>query len=410
MADSFVHLHVHTEYSMLDGAARVGELLDAAVEQQMPAIAITDHGNVFGAHDFYRQARERGIRPIVGIEAYLTPGTDRRDRSRVRWGNGGQDDVSGAGAYTHMTMLAQSTAGMHNLFRLSSLASIEGFYFKPRMDRELLQTYADGVIATTGCPSGEVQTLLRLGKYEAAVQAASDYRDIFGADSYFCELMDHGLDIERRARDDLLRLARQLNLPLVATNDLHYTHAADAESHAALLCVQSGSTLADPTRFKFDADDFYLKTAAEMRDVWRDFPEACDNTLLIAERCEVAFNEDANLMPRFDVPDGETEASWFVKEVERGLHLRYPTGISDEVRTQAAYEVDVICQMGFPGYFLVVADFIGWAKEPGHPGRPRPGFGCRRDRGVRVGHHRPRPAAARSALRAVPEPRARLDA
>ncbi|MCZ3387293.1 MAG: DNA polymerase III subunit alpha [Actinomycetia bacterium] len=372
MADSFVHLHVHTEYSMLDGAARIGELLDAAVDQQMPAIAITDHGNVFGAHDFYRQARDRGIRPIVGIEAYLTPGTDRRDRSRVRWGVGGQDDVSGAGAYTHMTLLAQSTAGMHNLFRLSSLASIEGFYFKPRMDRELLQTYAQGVIATTGCPSSEVQTLLRLGKYDAAVQAASDYRDIFGADNYFCELMDHGLDIERRARDALLRLAKQLSLPLVATNDLHYTNAADAESHAALLCVQSGSTLADPTRFKFDADEFYLKTADEMRHVWRDYPEACDNTLLIAERCEVAFNENANLMPRYDVPEGETEASWFVKEVERGLHLRYPTGISDEVRQQAEYEVGVICQMGFPGYFLVVADFIGWAKAQGirvGPGR-----------------------------------------
>ncbi len=372
MADSFVHLHVHTEYSMLDGAARVGELLDAAVDQDMPAVAISDHGNVFGAYDFYRQAKDRGIKPIIGIEAYLTPGTDRRDRSRVRWGNGGQDDVSGAGAYTHMTMLSESTTGMHNLFRLSSLASIEGFYFKPRMDRELLQTYSDGIIATTGCPSSEVQTLLRLGKFDAAVRAASDYRDIFGADNYFCELMDHGLDIERRARDDLLRLAKQLNLPLVATNDLHYTHAADAESHAALLCVQSGSTLADPTRFKFDADEFYLKSSAEMRDVWRDYPEACDNTLLIAERCEVAFNEDANLMPQYDVPDGETEASWFVKEVERGLHQRYPTGISDEVRKQSEYEVGVICQMGFPGYFLVVADFITWAKDQGirvGPGR-----------------------------------------
>ncbi|MEO8106477.1 MAG: DNA polymerase III subunit alpha [Actinomycetes bacterium] len=372
MADSFVHLHVHTEYSMLDGAARVGELLDAAVEQKMPAVAISDHGNMFGAYDFYRQAKNRGIKPIIGIEAYLTPGTDRRDRSRVRWGSGGQDDVSGAGAYTHMTLLSESTTGMHNLFRLSSLASIEGFYFKPRMDRELLQTYAEGLIATTGCASGEVQTLLRLGKFDAAVQAASDYRDIFGADNYFCELMDHGLDIERRSRDDLLKLAKQLNLPLVATNDLHYTHAADAEAHAALLCVQSGSTLADPTRFKFDADEFYLKTAAEMRDVWRDYPEACDNTLLIAERCEVAFNEDANLMPRYDVPDGETEASWFVKEVERGLHHRYPTGVSDEVRKQAEYEVGVICQMGFPGYFLVVADFITWAKEQGirvGPGR-----------------------------------------
>ena len=372
MADSFVHLHVHTEYSMLDGAARVGELLDAAVEADMPAIAITDHGNVFGAYDFYRQARDRGIRPIIGIEAYLTPGTDRRERTRVRWGSGGEDDVSGSGAYTHLTMLAETTAGMHNLFRLASLASIEGFYFKPRMDRELLQNYAAGLIATTGCPSGEVQTLLRLGKYDEAVQAAAEFRDIFGDGNYFCELMDHGLGIERRGRDDLLRLAKQLGLPLVASNDLHYTRPADADAHAALLCVQSASTLADPTRFKFDANDFYLKSAAEMREVWRDFPEACDNTLLIAERCDVAFNEDANLMPRFDVPDGETEGTWFVKEVERGLHRRYPSGIPDDVRKQAAYEVDVICQMGFPGYFLVVADFIGWAKSQGirvGPGR-----------------------------------------
>ncbi|HEX5016200.1 MAG TPA: DNA polymerase III subunit alpha, partial [Actinomycetes bacterium] len=372
MADSFVHLHVHTEYSMLDGAARVGELLDAAVEQGMPAIAVTDHGNMFGAYDFYRQAKDRGIKPVIGIEAYVTPGTDRRDRTRVRWASGGEDDVSGGGAYTHMTLMAESTAGMHNLFRLSSLASIEGFYFKPRVDRELLERYAAGTIATTGCPSGEVQTLLRLGRFDEAVKAAGDYRDIFGPDNYYCELMDHGLDIERRARDDLLRLARQLDLPLVATNDLHYTRPTDAEAHAALLCVQSASTLADPTRFKFDADDFYLKTAAEMRDVWRDFPEACDNTLLIAERCDVAFNEDANLMPRFDVPAGETEESWFVKEVERGLHSRYPAGVPDDVRKQATYEVDVICQMGFPGYFLVVADFINWAKSQGirvGPGR-----------------------------------------
>jgi DNA polymerase-3 subunit alpha len=372
MADSFVHLHVHTEYSMLDGAARVGELLDAAVAEGMPAIAVTDHGNVFGAYDFYRQARKRGIKPIIGIEAYLTPGTDRRDRSRVRWGSGGEDDVSGGGAYTHMTVLAESTAGMHNLFRLASLASIEGFYFKPRMDRELLQTYAAGLIATTGCASGEVQTLLRLGKFDEAVAAASDFRDIFGPENYFCELMDHGLDIERRSRDDLLRLAKKLQLPLLASNDLHYTRPDDATAHAALLCVQSASTLADPTRFKFDADDFYLKSAAEMRSVWADFPEACDNTLLVAERCNVEFNESANLMPRFDVPDGESEETWFVKEVERGLQARYPEGVPDEVRTQAAYEVGVICQMGFPGYFLVVADFIGWAKDQGirvGPGR-----------------------------------------
>jgi DNA polymerase-3 subunit alpha len=271
-----------------------------------------------------------------------------------------------------MTLLSASTAGMHNLFRLSSLASTEGYYFKPRMDREILGTYSDGLIATTGCPSGEVQTRLRLGQYDEARKAAADFRDIFGKENFFAEIMDHGLGIERRIMADLLRLAKDLDLPLVATNDLHYTHAHDASSHAALLCVQSGSTLDDPNRFKFDADEFYLKSAEQMRHLFRDHPEACDNTLLIAERCDVAFNTQANYMPRFPVPAGETEETWFIKEVEKGLDFRYPNGIPAEVRERANYEVGVIVQMGFPGYFLVVADFINWSKENGirvGPGR-----------------------------------------
>ncbi|WP_216851463.1 DNA polymerase III subunit alpha [Herbiconiux sp. VKM Ac-2851] len=357
---------------MLDGAARVKPLIEAAKEQGMPAVAVTDHGNVFGAYDFWRTATEAGIKPIIGTEAYLTPGTHRTDKTRIRWGNGGGDDVSGAGAYTHMTLLSESTEGMHNLFRLSSKASIEGYYFKPRMDRELLSQYGKGLIATTGCPSGEIQTRLRLGQYDEAVKAASDFRDIFGKENFFAEIMDHGLEIERRIMPDLIRLAKQLDLKLVATNDLHYTHAHDATSHAALLCVQSGSTLSDPNRFKFDADEFYLKSAAEMRQLFRDYPDACDNTLLIAERCEVAFDTNANYMPRYPVPEGETEATWFEKEVEAGLKERYPDGVTQEVRERADYEVGVIKGMGFPGYFLVVADFINWSKRNGirvGPGR-----------------------------------------
>ena len=370
--DSFVHLHVHSEYSMLDGAARIDELMKAAVEQGMPAVAVTDHGNVFGAFEFAKAAKAHGIKPIIGTEAYITPGTHRSDRTRVKWGNGGGDDVSGSGAYTHMTLLSQTTEGMHNLFRLSSYASMEGYYFKPRMDRELLQTYSKGLIATTGCPSGEIQTRLRLGQYAEARQAAADYRDIFGAENYFCEIMDHGIDVERRVIGDLIRLAKDMKIPLVATNDLHYTHHEDATSHAALLCVQSGSTMDDPGRFKFDGSGYYLKTAAEMRTIFADHPEACDNTLLIAERCEAEFDMNANYMPRFPVPEGHTEESWFVEEVNRGLHHRYPGGIPDDVRRQADYEIGVISQMGFPGYFLVVADFINWAKDNGirvGPGR-----------------------------------------
>ncbi len=369
---SFVHLHVHTEYSMLDGAARSGQLLDETSRLGMPALAITDHGNMFGAYEFYQAAKARDINPIIGIEAYLTPGTSRFERRRVRWGNGGGDDVSGGGAYTHLTLLAESTEGMHNLFRLSSLASMEGQFYKPRMDRELLERYGKGIIATTGCPGGEVQTLIRLGRYADAVQAAADYRDLFGAGNYFVELMDHGLAIESRVRDDLLRLAKQLDLPLVATNDLHYTRQDDAQSHAALLCVQTGSTMHDEGRFQLDGDDYYLKSPAEMRHVWRDFPDACDNTLLIAERCQVQFAEGRNLMPRFAVPAGETEESWLVQQVELGLAARYPDGVTAETRQRIDYEVGVILQMGFPSYFLVTADCITWAKQQGirvGPGR-----------------------------------------
>lgn len=357
---------------MLDGAARLDDLFAHAKELGMNSLATTDHGFLFGAFDFWNRARQADIKPIIGVEAYLTPGTARQDRTRVKFGEGGRDDVSGGGAYTHMTLLAETTQGMHNLFRASSRASLEGHFYKPRMDRELLNTYAKGLIGTTGCPSGEVQTRLRLGQYREAREAAAEFRDIFGAENFYCELMDHGLGIEKQVTDDLLRLARDLQLPLVATNDLHYTHAEDAKAHAALLCVQSGSTLQDPKRFKFDADEFYLKSPAEMRELFRDFPEACDNTLEIAERCNVEFDTSANYMPDFPVPEGENEESWFVKEVEAGLHYRFPQGVPDDVRKQAEYETGIIIQMGFPGYFLVVADFINWAKDQGirvGPGR-----------------------------------------
>ena len=368
----FAHLHVHTEYSMLDGAARLGDLFTHAKELGMKSMATSDHGFLFGAFDFWRQAKAHDIKPIIGVEAYLTPGTHRTDRSRVRWGDGSRDDVSGGGAYTHMTMWAETTEGMHNLFRASSIASLEGQLYKPRMDREVLQTYSKGLIATTGCPSGEIQTRLRLGQFDEAIQAASDFRDIFGKDNFYCEVMDHGLDIERNVQEDLHRLAKQLNLPYVATNDLHYTRQEDHTAHAALLCVQSGSTLTDPKRFKFDADNFYLRSAEEMYALFGDIPGACENTLEIAERCNVEFNTKANYMPNFPVPEGENEESWFVKEVEKGLHYRFPQGIPDVVRKQAEYEVGVITSMGFPGYFLVVADFINWAKRNGirvGPGR-----------------------------------------
>ena len=369
--DSFVHLHVHTEYSMLDGAARVGDLVEEVARQEMPAIAMTDHGNVFGAFDFYKQATKAGVKPIIGIEAYVAP-ESRHDKKRVQWASGGDDDVSGGGAYTHMTILAENNHGLKNLFRLSSLASLEGYYYKPRMDRELLSQYADGLIATTGCPGGEIQTRLRMGNYKEALRAASDYRDIFGAHNFFLELMDHGIDVETRVKDDLLKLGRELKLPLLATNDLHYTRHADAAAHEALLCVQSGSTLADPKRFKFDNDEFYLKTPSQMRELFKDLPEACDNTLLIAERCNVTLREGENLMPAFAVPAGESEDSWLRKEAEIGLANRFGDRVTAEHKERLNYELGVMLKMGFPGYFLVVADLVSHAKKVGirvGPGR-----------------------------------------
>ncbi|PRZ31683.1 DNA polymerase III alpha subunit [Antricoccus suffuscus] len=374
----FVHLHTHTEYSMLDGAAKIGALGARAAELGMPAIAMTDHGNVFGAYDFYSKITAAGVKPIIGMEGYYTPGS-RHDRVPFEFGSITSDEADeqgsgnkGRSAYNHMTLLAYSTEGMHNLFRLSSLASLEGQYRKPRFDRDLLEKYHGGLIATTGCPSGEVPMWLRAGKAEKAKAAAADFQDIFGAENFFVELMDHNLAVEKGYRTSLLDIAGDLKIPLLATNDLHYTHKGDAKAHGALLCIQTGDRLSNPNRFQFTGDSFYLKSAEEMRMLFSEMPEACDNTLLIAERSEIAFNESANYMPRYPCPEGENEESWFVKEVEKGLHYRYPAGIPDAVRKQADYEVGVIAQMGFPGYFLVVADFINWAKDNGirvGPGR-----------------------------------------
>jgi DNA polymerase-3 subunit alpha len=359
---------------MLDGAARLDDLFEQCIKTGMDAIAITDHGNVYGAYDFYKKAKAAGIKPIIGTEAYIAP-EHRKHKQPVRWGTPAQrdDDVSGAGAYTHMTLLAESTTGMYNLFRLSSLASIEGYFRQPRMDVELLAKYAEGLIATTGCPSGEVQTRLRLGQYDQALAAAARTRDIFGKDNYYVELMAHGLEIERRAADGLRRIARELGLPYLVTNDLHYTRPENSQAHEVLLCVQTGTNMADPNRFKLEGNGYYVKSPEQMRAVSadEDWQLGCDNTLLVAERVNIEFAK-ANLMPNFPLPAGETEASWFRKEVWAGMDRRFPGGYDEERKSRAEYEIGIIEQMGFCGYFLVVADFIMWAKRNGirvGPGR-----------------------------------------
>ena len=375
---SFVHLHVHTDYSMLDGAARVGDLFDAAAQLEMPAIAMTDHGNLHGAFEFWKKGISSGVKPIIGIEGYFAP-QGRKVRGPFDFGeaihrdNAGDALGAGRNNYTHMTLWASNNVGLHNLFHLSSLASLEGYYYNPRFDLELLERYGKGLIGTTGCPSGVVNRWLQAGQYDKAREAAATIRDILGPENYFVELMDHDIAIEKVTRDELLRLAKDLNLPLVATNDLHYVHQHDAPVHEAMLCVQTRTNLSDPKRFKFDGTDFYLKSSAEMRDLWRDFPDACDNTLLIAERCEVSFTEGQDLLPAFEVPKGYTESSWLSEQVHEGLTLRFSgKKVPQEYVERADYELGVVAQMGFPGYFLVVADLCRHAREQGirvGPGR-----------------------------------------
>ncbi len=380
---SFVHLHVHTEYSMLDGAAKIKPLFDEADRLGMTAVGMTDHGNMFGADEFYQHATKVGIKPVIGIEAYVAPGS-RLHKKPVFWGQSGQrgangegigGDVSGGGAYTHMTMLARTAQGLRNLFALSSLASMEGYYRKPRMDRELIARHAAGIIATTGCPSGEVQTRLRLGQHAEALQAAADYRDIFGRDSFFVELMDHGLPIERSVRDGLLEISRKLDLPPLATNDSHYVRKDQAEAHAALLCVQAGKTLNDPTRFKFDGDGYHLRSAEEMRAYWdTQVPGAADNTVAIAERVESYAEvwQHRDRMPVYAPPPGHDVNSWFHAEVMRGLARRLPGGVTEEYRHRAEFEIGIIVEKGFPAYFLITADLMEHARAEGirvGPGR-----------------------------------------
>jgi DNA polymerase III subunit alpha len=387
VGESFVHLHVHTEYSMLDGAAKISKLAARAAELGMPAVAMTDHGNMFGAYEFQKVVTGAGLKPVIGIEAYIAP-QSRHHKQPVFWGTPDQKktneatglggDISASGSYLHKTLLAVNAQGLRNLFRISSLASLEGHYRKwPRMDDELLEQYRDGIIATTGCPSGAIQTRLRLGQYEDALKTAAKYQDIFGKENYFLEIMEHGgIPIETSVRADLLRIAGHLGIPPLVTNDSHYVTEDQADAHDALLCVGTNSQMDDPDRFKFSGRGYYIRTADEMRaldasDVWAD---GCRNTLLIAERVEsyAEVFKHRDLSAKFPVPDGETEMSWLRKETLAGAVRRYGDPVPAHVMERIEYELRVIEEMGFPGYFLVVADICKYARDNGiwvGPGR-----------------------------------------
>jgi DNA polymerase III subunit alpha len=377
---SFAHLHTHTEYSMLDGASRIGDLVSAAVADGQPAIGITDHGNMYGVLDFYARCREAGINPVIGTEAYMAAESrHERPARRGRIDDTGGDVEGGQKLYYHLTLLAETTAGYHNLMKLSSEAFLSGYYHRPRCDWELLEQYHQGLIATTGCLGGVVLQALLADDEERALKLSSRLQDIFGRDSLFVELQDHGLPEQRRTNPALVRIARQIGAPLLATNDSHYTQRSDAVAHDALLCVQTGARIDDPKRFKFEGEEHYLKTAAEMRSLFGELPETCDNTLLIAERAHVQIEFGLNALPEFPVPEHfagasyEERANRYLRHLAyEGARQRYGDPLPSEVAERLDFELGVISNMGFSAYFLVVWDLIRHARESGirvGPGR-----------------------------------------
>lgn len=375
MGDSFTHLHVHTEFSMLDGAARLDELVAKAAADGQPGVGITDHGNMYGVLDFYRECRKQGVKPIIGTEAYMAfDSRAERPARRGKIDDSGGDADGGKKLYYHLTLLAESDEGYKNLIKLSSLAFLEGYYYKPRMDWELLERHHHGLIATTGCLGGHVLQALLNGDEKGALEKAGRLQEIFGKDNLFVELQDHGLPAQHETNPQLIEIARRIGAPLIATNDSHYTHREDHEAHDALLCVQTGATLSDPKRFKFEGQEHYLKTAAEMRYLFKDYPEACDNTLWIAERADVTIDFGNPQLPNFPLPAGfENDASYLEHLTWEGAKERWGAELPNDAVERLAYELKVIVDMGFASYFLIVWDLIKHAKD--HDIRVGPGRG-----------------------------------
>ena len=378
MADSFAHLHVHTEYSMLDGATRIDDLMRHVARMGQPAVAMTDHGNMFGAIDFFRAGREHGVKPILGSEVYVAPNSrfDRTGRKATSDADAGKGDPA-TQPYQHLILLAESQSGYANLMRLVSRAYLEGYWYKPRADRELLEEFAEGLICLSGCLGGEVNQYLLAGRYEEARAAAAWYRDVFGPDNYFIELQDHGIPEQRRTNPELIRIARDLGVGLVATNDSHYTTQADQDAHDVLLCIQTGSRRDDANRFRIHGDQHFVKSSEQMQALFGDHPETWRNTLAIAERCDVEIEFGRHHLPRFPLPEGVTEAQQLRRDVHAGALRRYAHrleggDVPGDVRERLDHELQVIEQMGFPAYFLIVADLCNHAREVGirlGPGR-----------------------------------------
>jgi len=364
----FVHLHLHTQYSLLDGAIRIPDAIAKAKEFKMPALAVTDHGNLFGAMEFYTQEQSNGIKPIIGCEVYVAPGS-RHDQSAR----------AGEPTSYHLILLCENEKGYRNLCKLATQAYMEGFYYRPRIDRELLQEYHEGLLCLSGCLSGELAGRILAGDEKGSIETASWYRDLFTPERYYLEVQQNGLEHQRRVNEVLVKLARKLDIRTVATNDCHYLNEQDHRAHEALLCIQTGKKLSDTNRMSFESSEFFFKSPERMAHDFRDLPEALKTTLHIAERCSLLLNFDHVFMPRFDVGSGESLRGVFEKEVRAGFAAKMET-----LRKQGEFhdadekdylarldrEIAVIQEKGFAGYFLIVADFINFARTNGIPVGP----------------------------------------
>lgn len=360
MTADFVHLHVHSEYSLLDGASRLQNLVQMAVEYEMPSIALTDHGVMYGVIDFYKLAKKAGINPVLGCEVYMAPRTRFDKEAHI-------DDT-----LNHLVLLAENEQGYKNLLSIVSNAYLDGFYYKPRADRELLAQNNKGIIALSACMAGEIPRLILDGDYEKARNVACEYREIFGRDNYFLEMMDHHLPEQRMVNEALRKLSQETGIPLVVTNDAHYLRREDARIHDVLLCIQTGKTLQDENRLRFTGQEFYLKSPQEMASLFPNDLDALRRTREIADRCHVEFDFSEMHLPEFQVPAEYDLDSYLRKLCEEGISKRYPDGVSQEAKERLAYELRVIQHMGFSGYFLIVQDFVNWARTrevPVGPGR-----------------------------------------
>ena len=357
--DSFVHLHLHTEYSLLDGSIRMKEVMKKAAEFKMPAVAITDHGNLFGAIEFYQEAQRAGVKPIIGCEVYVAPGS-HKDRPPSRRES----------AY-HFTLLAENETGYRNLVKLVTAAHLDGFHYAPRIDKEMLAARSEGLIGLSGCLAGEINSAIQANNIEKAKQSAAEYRDILGAENFFLELHDHGMEEQKMCNTALVQIARDLGVGLVAANDVHFLRRSDHEAHDVMLCIGTGKMVQDESRMRY-LPELYFKSPAEMRQVFRDFPEAITNTLHVGERCHLDLEFGSSKYPEYPVPAGKTREGYLRELCYQGLRARYGERATadSELTRRLEYELGVLEKTGFVSYLLIVWDFIHFAKEKGIPVGP----------------------------------------